>query len=237
MGKRRLAAPIGSLGRMSARLRFPDPFAATDLTTFARRAGALGVDGVRLQAAAGTLAMTTAVLAPRGLLDGTPTVLGMRVIPVDPELECDLVVDPSRLQPASGNDREVELPDTAVAPAWAGIAPPRGEWAVAGEVAASIVAARAHFGMAMVAEELPSEPGEDVVRAIRARVWGPADDALIGLPGGVAFAAFGLGFIGGDETAVIRRSGTWSRVTFTRGHVLVRGPVRSGLTAVRTTGR
>ncbi len=51
-----------------------------------------------------------------------------------------------------------------------------------------------------------------------------------------AFAAFALGFIAGGEEAPVRRSGAWTRVSLTRGHVLVRGPVRSGLTAVRATG-
>ena len=221
---------------MSARLRFPDPLAAADLVTFAGRAVLMGADGLRLQASAGTLAMTTAVLAPRGLLDANPTVLGMRILSVDPELVCDLVVEPTSLQTADDDASAVELPDTAIAPAWAGIAPPRRDWEPVGEIAASVLAARAQEGMARVADELPESPGEDVVRAVRGRVWGAADDALLGLPAGVAFAAFGLGFIGGDEHAIVRRSGTWSRITVARGHVLVRGPVRSGLTPVRRTG-
>ena len=221
---------------MSARLRFPDPLAAADLVTFAGRAALMGADGLRLQASAGTLAMTTAVLAPRGLLDPNPTVLGMRILSVDPALVCDLVVEPTSLQTADDDARAVALPDTAIAPAWAGIAPPRGDWEPVGEIAASVLAARAQEGMARVADELPESPGEDVVRAVRGRVWGPSDDALLGLPAGVAFTAIGLGFIGGDERAVARRSGTWSRITVARGHVLVRGPVRSGLTPVRRTG-
>jgi hypothetical protein len=222
---------------MSARLLFPDPLAAADAKTFAGRAAALGAEGVRLQAGSGTLAMTTAVLAPRGLLDATPTVLGMRVLPVDPELECDLVVSSDSLTPAPDDERALVLPDTGLAPSWAGIAPPRGGWAVVGEVAASALAARAHYGMAAVADALPGSPGDDVVRAVRAQVWGAHDDELADLPTGVAFAAFGLGFIVGDEAAVIRTSGTWSRITLARGHVLVRGPVRTGLTPVRETGR
>ena len=52
------------------------PAAAADALTFAGRARALGDGAVRLQASAGTLAMTSAPLAPRGLFDSTPTVLG-----------------------------------------------------------------------------------------------------------------------------------------------------------------
>ncbi|MBN9196816.1 MAG: hypothetical protein J0I44_12190, partial [Microbacterium sp.] len=126
---------------MSARLRFPDPLAAADLVTFAGRAALMGADGLRLHASAGTLAMTTAVLAPRGLLDANPTVLGMRILSVDPELVCDLVVEPTSLQTADDDARAVALPDTAIAPAWAGIAPPRGDWEPVGEIAASVLAA------------------------------------------------------------------------------------------------
>ena len=78
--------------------------------------------------------------------------------------------------------------------------------------------------------------GEDVVRAVRAEIWGNADDALDGLPLGVAFAAFALGFIGGDEQAAVRTAGPWMRVSLSRGHVLSRSTTRAGLTPVRMTG-
>jgi hypothetical protein len=68
-------------------------------------------------------------------------------------------------------------------------------------------------------------------------VWGAADDALSGLPLGVAFAAFALGFIAGEEEARVRSAAAWTRITLDRGHVLVRRPGRMGLTEVRETGR
>ena len=77
---------------------------------------------------------------------------------------------------------------------------------------------------------------EDAVRAVRAAVWGAADEGLGGLPLGVAFAAFTLGFIVGEEDAIVRTSGSWTRVSLRRGHVIVRGPARMGMTAVRETG-
>jgi len=221
---------------MSQRLLFPDSDAATDALTFAGRTARLGDGGVRLQAARGTLAMTSAPLAPRGLFDTTPTVLAMRALPVDPELECDLVVDPTLLTRADDEPHAVVLPEVALSPAWAGIAPPRGGWEAAGGIEASVLASRAQYGIAAVAEAMPADPGEDVVRTVRAGIWGAPDDALGGLPLGTAFAAFALGFIAGEEEAVVRRVGAWTRVSLRRGHVLVRGPVRSGLTAVRETG-
>lgn len=221
---------------MPERLVFTDPDAASDLLTFASRSARMGDGGVRLQARAGTLAMTTAALAPQGLLDRTPTVLGMRAIPIDPEIECDLVVAASALS-RGDDDRQVLLPETALAPAWAGISPPRAGWTAAERgIPASVLASRAQYGIASVATRVPTDAGEDAVRLVRADVWGMPDDDLLGLPLGAAFAAFGLGFIGGDETAALRRHEGWSRLTLRRGHVLVRMPRRSGLTPVRATG-
>lgn len=222
---------------MSERLLFPDPLAAADLLTFAGRAARLGEDAVRLTAGGGTLATTAAALAPRGLFDATPTVLGLRALPVDPELECDLVVAASALHTAADDRTAVVLPETALAPAWAGIAPPRAGWEPRGEIAAAQLAARAQWGIAAVAEAVPTDAGEDAVRAVRARVWGEVDETLAGLPLGVAFAAFTLGFIGGSEQARVLASGPWTRIALARGHVIVRGPSVSGLTPVRPTGR
>lgn len=221
---------------MSARLVFPDPQSAADVLTFASRASRLGETTVRLRAADGVLAVTCAALAPRGLFDHTPTVLGMRVAAVDPELECDLVVEASALTPAFDDANAISLPETATTASWAGVSPPRGGWTEAGVLAASELAARAQWGIASVAESVPTDAGEEIVRTVRAQIWGEPDPALGDLPRGAAFAAFTLGFIAGDENAVVRTSGPWTRLTLARGHVIVRGPARTGLTPVRTTG-
>lgn len=217
----------------AARLVLADAPSAQDALTFARRSARIGDEGVRLQAAGGVLAMSTAALAPRGLLDRTPTVLGMRIIAADPELQCDLVVGELA---ETDDDTALALPETALAPAWAGVAPPRGGWEPRGEISAATLASRAQWGIAAVAERMPKDAGEDVVRAIRGDVWGMPDDALLGLPLGIAFAAFSLGFIGGEEQARVTASGRWTRVTLQRGHILSRGPAAMGMTAVRETG-
>lgn len=221
---------------MPPRLLFTDPHAAADALTFAGRTAPLGDGAVRLQASSGVLVMTSAPFAPRNLFDATPTVLGLRTLEVDPELVCDLVVDASTLAAASDDERAVQLPETALAPAWAGVSPPRRGWAESGRIAASVLAARAQWGMSAVAHDVPVDAGEDVVRVVRAAVWGAPDEDLDGLPRGTAFAAFALGFIGGDEVATVRASGPWVRVSLHRGHVLVRRPAKLGLTEVRATG-
>lgn len=221
---------------MTPRLLLADAATAADALTFAGRAARFTSEGVRLQAGGGVLVMTAAPLAPRGLGDATPTVLALRTLAVDPELVCDLVVEPDALAAAADDDSALELPATALSPAWAGVAPPRGGWQERGGIEASTLAAKAQAGIAKVARTVPVDAGEDAVRAVRAAVWGEPDAELGDLPLGTAFAALSLGFISGAETARVLGNGAWTRVSLRRGHVLVRGPLVSGLTPVRRTG-
>ena len=186
---------------MSQRLIFADAPAAADALTFAGRSARVGDGAVRLAAAGGTLTMTAAPFAPRGLFDATPTVLAMRALPVDPELVCDLVVEASELAGADDSAEQLQLPETGL------------------RRHGRACRRRAAGGRRRGASRHPSSPlgrsggsrqwrsrfrripGEDAVRAVRAAVWGAPDDALGGLPLGVAFAAFTLGFIVGEEDA------------------------------------
>jgi len=214
-------------------LLLADADTAKDVLTFVGRAARISDEGVRLQATGGVLALTTAALAPHGLFDQTPTILAMRIVHADPELECDVVVD--QLTQTDGPDR-LALPDTGLSPAWAGIAPPRGPWERSAVLDASTLARRAQWGISAVARGATPGAGEEAVRALRAAIWGEPDEELEGLPRGVAFAADAMGFISGEEQVSVTRSGRWTRLAFRRGHVLSRGPVASGLTSVRQTG-
>jgi len=218
-------------------LRFPAPAGATDLLTFAGRAAALGSDAaIRLQARGGILAVTTAVLAP-DTGGSAPTVLALRAMRVDPDVECDLVVLAAALGSSASSQAAVTLPDTAVTAPWAGLSPPRSGWRESGRVRAAALQAAAAAGAGQVAAMLPADPGEALVRAARVTVWGEADPALAELPRGVAFAAQQLGFARDpDEDAIIRENSGWTRVSLHRGDVLVRRTVRLGLTPVRGTG-
>lgn len=218
---------------MHTRLVLADPPTASDVLTFLGRANQISEDGVRLQASGGVLAMTAAALAPEGLFDQTPTILAMRIVNADPELQCDIVVD--ELSP-DDDERMLRLPETGRSPAWAGIAPPRGGWQRSAELDAAIVAQRAQWGISAVARGAGQGSGEEAVRALRAAIWGEPDEDVGGLPRGVAFAAHAFGFISGEEQVPVTVSGRWTRLGFRRGHVLARGPVATGLTAVRGTG-
>ena len=188
---------------------------------------------MRLQAADGVLALTTAAFAPHGLFDQTPTILAMRIVHADPELQCDIVVE--ELSTTEDPERLV-LPETGLSPAWAGVAPPRGHWAPVSTLSASVIAQRAQWGISAVARGAGTGSGEEAVRALRAAIWGEPDEDLDDLPRGVAFAADAMGFISGEEQVPVSHSGRWTRLAFRRGHVLARGPVASGLTSVRGTG-
>ncbi|CAL4859838.1 hypothetical protein [Microbacterium sp. MM2322] len=222
---------------MAPQLVFPDSRSAADLLTFAGRAARLGDPAVRLRASAGTLAVSAAPLSPRGFGDDTPTVLGMRFLRIDPELECDLVVDAGALR-AGDDPARVALPDSGVSAAWAGISPPRAGWIPGDPVDVDDLVVAVRRGVDAVATALPASPGEDIVRSVRAAVWGAPDPSLGGLIAGVAFAADALGFLGAEGTgaASVLRTGTWTRVSVPRGHVLVRAGNPAGLTTVRSTG-
>jgi hypothetical protein len=99
-----------------------------------------------------------------------------------------------------------------------------------------VIAQRAQWGISAVARGAGPDSGEEAVRALRAAIWGEPDDDLGGLPRGTAFAADAMGFISGEEQVQLSRSGRWTRLAFRRGHVLVRGPVATGLMGVRSTG-
>ena len=155
------------------------PEAAADALTFASRTSRLGDGGVRLQAAHGTLAMTSAPLAPRGLLDSTPTVLALRALPVDPELVCDLVVEaPLSRRGARRRPRDRSCPRSAISPAWAGVAPPPGRLGGRGDDPGRGARRAGPVRHRLGCEAMPADPGEDVVRTVRASVWGAPDEQL-----------------------------------------------------------
>ena len=151
---------------MSTPLNLADPETAVDAQTFASRAARVGDGAVRLRASGGILVMSCAPIAPRGILDTAPTILGVRALAADPELVCDLVVDGASLR---AHGVTLELPDAGVRAAWAGISPPVSGWTVTGEIASTDLAAAAHRGMEEVATS---------VRAIRGWISASGFDVM-----------------------------------------------------------
>jgi hypothetical protein len=106
---------------------------------------------------------------------------------------------------------------------WAGITPPRSGWEIFGQVGADLLAGVAADGEREVADRTATGSSSHDLHRVRAQVWGRTlADAPAGLPAGIAFAAHVLGFLVEGERGTVHRTGAWSRLTTSRGHVLAR---------------
>jgi hypothetical protein len=224
---------------MSQSFFLVDTLAVSDLQVYLSRAGRVEDGSVRLIGGSGVLAVYTAILYPRGLLDQTPTVLGLRTFAIQPGVAFDAVVPMRSLldrlaritetlgsaeadADAPSEPVEVRMPLEVSTVTWAGISPPRGGWRPVGETGYDILAPTAKAGIAEVAEAIPSGTGEQLVQRVRAEVWGRPIEGLEYVPAGAAFAAESLGFLAHDEPVTIHETGPWTRLTTRRGHILIR---------------
>jgi hypothetical protein len=204
----------------------PDAPSLDDLQVYLSRAARVEEGSVRLIAGSGVLAVYCSVLAPAGLLDESPTVLGLRTLALAEPVTFDAVVPVrsllQRLERAQGDSTTVVgLPMEVNTATWAAISPPRGGWQSLGEEPADLFDGAARAGIRDVAAAVPDGAGELIVRRVRTEVWGRPMAGAEHLPAGAAFAAFMLGFLGDDPVRVYE-SGPWTRLTTQRGHVLVK---------------
>jgi hypothetical protein len=210
---------------------FPDGETLADLATFVGRARRIDPDGAARITAVGDV-LATYVSPVHG--GGGPVVLGLRVVRLAAESRIDTVVAIAALEEAlaaarrDGDDALVVPAGQVTGVAWAGTSPPRGGWLPVGELGMPALAETAAAGIAEIVSGAPAGSGAAAVAALRARVWGrplaPDRPELAGLPAGVALVAEALGFVDGEEPAIVYRSGPWWRVTMPRGHVLARRP-------------
>jgi hypothetical protein len=218
---------------MVQQLTLADSLALGDLHTYLQRAGRVEDGSVRLMAGGGILAVYTAIVYPRGILDESPTVLGLRTFALVDTEDFDSVVPMRSLVDRVSRARDTIERDPEAGPVpmtrpaevntvtWAGISPPRGGWRRVGETAATTLEAAARSGIDEVATAIPSGTGEQLVQRVRSEVWGRGIDGLEYVPAGAAFAAYSLGFLGDDPIGVFE-TGPWTRLSSRRGHVLVR---------------
>jgi hypothetical protein len=219
---------------MTGSFTLVDSLALGDLHVFLGRAARVDEGSVRLISDAGVLAVYVSVLHPAGLLDQSPTILGLRtfalaskdtfdtVVPVRSLLgRVDSAVEASAEGP-TGEPLTVSLPMSVNTVTWAAITPPRGGWAAIDSVTTEVLEEAAREGIDEVAHAVPSGLGEAIVHKVRTEVWGRPLENPDYLPAGAGFAAVSLGFMGDEEAATIYESGAWTRVTTKRGHVLVK---------------
>jgi hypothetical protein len=225
---------------MSTSFTLPDATSLGDLRTYLGRAARIENGAVRLIADSGVLAVYTAILYPVGLLDEVPTVLGLRTFGLTEPATIDAVVplesfrarldflaeqhDAAHAEgadPTRGNPVTVELPLEVHTVTWAAISPPRGGWVALPDVSPRYLHDAAKHGIAEVADTVPAHAGEAIVRKIRSEVWGRPVPSAEHVPAGAGFAAESLGFLGTDPVRLFE-TGPWSRLTTSRGHVLVK---------------
>jgi hypothetical protein len=218
---------------MTGSFTLVDSLALGDLHVFLGRAARVDDGSVRLIGGAGVLAVYVSVLHPAGLLDHSPTVLGLRTFALTSKDTFDAVVPVrslvGRVESAledstnsSGEPVTISLPMSVSTVTWAAITPPRGGWVAIDSVSGEVLETAAREGIDEVAQAVPTGAGEAIVHKVRTEVWGrPLDDPDY-LPAGAGFAAVSLGFLGDGDTASVYESGAWTRITTKRGHVLVK---------------
>jgi hypothetical protein len=217
---------------MVRQLTLADSLSLGDLHTYLQRAGRLEDGSVRLVASSGILAVYTAILYPRGILDESPTVLGLRTFALFQTDDFDAVVPMRslverivRARGELGDDESrpvtMSRPPEVNTVTWAGISPPRGGWRPLGETDAATLESAARAGIEEVAKAIPEGTGEQLVQRVRSEVWGRGVDGIEHVPAGAACGAFSLGFLGDDPVRIFE-TGPWTRLTSRRGHILVR---------------
>ena len=217
---------------MSQTFSLVDSLSLGDLQVFLSRAQRVEDGSVRLISGSGVLAVYVAVLVPAGLLDDSPTVLGLRTFALTGADTFDVVVPVrslierlNRLQSEivdPGAPVTVSLPMQVNTVTWAAISPPRGGWKSLESVEASVLESVAKAGIDEVAAAVPTGIGEQIVQRVRSEVWGHPIAGLEYVPAGAAFAGLALGFLGGTDPVRIYETGPWTRLTSERGHVLVK---------------
>lgn len=209
-----------------------DSLALSDLQVYVSRAGRVEEGSVRLIAASRVLAVYTAIFYPQGLLDDSATVLGLRTWALTEDAEFDVVVPVlslldrlTRLTSSVHSENApvvVKVPHEVSTVTWTGISPPRGSWSAIDSISAAVMEETARAGIAEVAAAVPAGIGEQIVQRVRREVWGRPIENVEHLPASAAFAAYSLGFLSSNEEVTAFETGPWTRLTTTRGHILVR---------------
>lgn len=212
---------------VTLQLRLIDHATRDDLRVFLERLQHVGEPEVRLVSRGNVLAVFGCTQAPAGLLDEVPVVLVMRGFELAEVLAESIDVTVSaralldRLARMGLLGLELELPDAKVTAPWAGVLPPHSGWQAVGSLDAGSLAVVAKEGATRIAAALPDQPGEALIRKVRAEVWGV--EVAPGVPAAAAFAADSMGFLRVDSPVKLSKTMTWTRLATDRGQVVVRG--------------
>lgn len=210
---------------MTTTLTLTKPGALPDLANFLGRARRVNDQAARIIATDCFLQVYVGVFLPRGLLDQTPTVLGLRVCELTEPHTIDEVVPlealASRVERAQAGDGTLRLPSPSPSIQWQAITPPRDGWRRRQGVPAALLKSAAEAGVEKVSEAIPGSVGEAIVQKVRAEVWGVPIVGKKNIPSGAGFAADALGFLT-EKSLAVHTCGNWIRLTSKNGYVLVK---------------
>lgn len=200
--------------------------ARLDAVQFLERAARVNNGSARLIADGDHLQVYVGMLIPRGLLDQTPTVLGLRVFGLRTAQTFDVVVPIESLVhrlrvTQEENSEETRVPAEVASLSWASITPPRDGWRRRVGVSSDALRSAAEHGVKKVAEVVPETIGEAVLQKVRSEVWGAIIPTHKRIPAGAAFAADALGFLG-EKALTVHSLDNWVRLSAKSGYVLVK---------------
>lgn len=219
---------------MTTQLDFLDHPTRDDMRVFLERLQHSGQPDVRLLTRGDALAVFGCTQAPAGLLDPVPVVLVMRAFALRPRTDADPQASARTPVDITVPGRALldrfarmgvlglglELPEVSSTAAWAGVLPPTGGWQPTGVIDGASLRAVAQQGSERVAAALPADAGEPLVRQVRHSVW--SAEVAPGVPAAAAFAAEVVGFLQEEPRVALSRTLTWTRLSTSRGEVLVR---------------
>jgi hypothetical protein len=216
----------GSLeNAMTHTLRLTHPQALPDLAHFLGRARRINDGATRVIATDRFLQVYVGVFLPRGLLDATPTVLGLRVFELAEAMTFDEVVPIeafiSRVERAQAEGGDLRLPSPSPSITWSAITPPRDGWQRKLGVSADLLRTAAEEGVHKVKDAIPDSVGEAIVQKVRAEVWGAPLAGKKNIPAGAGFAADALGLLT-ERSLSVHTVGNWIRLSAKHGYVLVK---------------
>jgi len=179
-------------------IRFEDELAKRDLATFLGRAGRIEDGAVRIIGGDGVVSVWVPILRPQGILDASPTVLGMRSFRARVEHAAagderggafDVTVPLRGLldrlartgETDAGDERDaasLPVPPDRVLESWASMTPERSGWERVGAIPTDELVRAAEEGIAAVAEAVPGNLGTLLVERVRTSVWERELDAV-----------------------------------------------------------
>ena len=207
-----------------------DEQSARDLQSYLVRAKRLDPEGlVKLTAFGKVLAAYVAPIFAVGLMDESPTIIGLRTSELSQDAEIDTMVPIqsildrlAKLFEDAATEFVVEIPPSSHRAAWAGITAPRSGWLEVDAIKEQELTEIARAGIKEIQDTLPTSVGGPIAARIRSEIWGRGIAAHTKVPTGAAFVLAGLGFMTEGELVSIYEADRWVRLSTDFGHVLAR---------------